>query len=211
MVGHAQGLWFNEFEVVMRRWETLADADGAHGAQERAHLERNASVHLLGEKVYVEAQGGVAAGTVMDEVFAKFVDAEFRAEWDAGVTKWGEAMCPAMLERTDRQRRFDALLAMFTAAAASGKAGVIEPLVNIVVDQTHLRTPPRPSGGVDVEPLDPTTVDQRRCETGSWRAGGPAGCARGGDDRPRPPHRLRHRRRGHRPGTQTQIVHRLGP
>ena len=45
-------------------------------------------------------------------------------------------MGPALLERTDRQRRFDALLAIFTAAAASGVVGVIEPLVNIVVDQT---------------------------------------------------------------------------
>ena len=44
-------------------------------------------------------------------------------------------------------------------------SAVIEPLVNIVVDQTHLRTPPRPLSGVDVEPLDPTTVDERRCET----------------------------------------------
>ena len=167
LVDHARSLWFNEFEVVMRRWESLADADGAHGAHERAHLQRHASIHVLGEKVYVDAQGGVAAGTAMEEVFAHFVKAEFHAEWDRGVDKWGEAMCPALLERTDRQRRFDALLAMFTAAAASGVVGRIEPLVHIVVDQQTFEHHLARAAGVDVEPLDPATVDQRRCETTS--------------------------------------------
>ena len=32
LVGHAHSLWFDEFAVVVRRWEALADADGAHGA-----------------------------------------------------------------------------------------------------------------------------------------------------------------------------------
>jgi hypothetical protein len=32
LVGHAGGLWFDEFAVVVQRWQALADADGAHGA-----------------------------------------------------------------------------------------------------------------------------------------------------------------------------------
>ena len=39
----------------MRRWETLADADGAHDKHEHAHQDRQASLHLLGERVYFEA------------------------------------------------------------------------------------------------------------------------------------------------------------
>jgi hypothetical protein len=71
------------------------------------------------------------------------------------------------LERTDRQRRFDAVLAMIVAAAASGGAGVIEPLVNIVVDQTTFEHHLRRAAGIDVEALDPATVAGRRCETAS--------------------------------------------
>ncbi len=37
LLDHAGSLWFNEFAVVVQRWEALADADGAHGAHERAH------------------------------------------------------------------------------------------------------------------------------------------------------------------------------
>jgi hypothetical protein len=165
LVDHASGLWFNEFEVVMRRWETLADADGAHGNHERANNERHASIHIIGERVYLDACGGVAAGTAMEQIFNKFCDAEFHADWDQGVAHYGEAMTPSLLQRTNRQRCFDALNAVFNAAAGSGVIGVIEPLVNIIVDQVTLEHHLNRAGGLDVEPLDPATVDERRCET----------------------------------------------
>ncbi len=46
LVGHAASLWFDEFAVVVRRWEALADADGAHVAHERAHSGRDAHVSI---------------------------------------------------------------------------------------------------------------------------------------------------------------------
>jgi hypothetical protein len=101
----------------------------------------------------------------MTEIFAGFCDAEFRADWDAGVARYGKAMCPALLERTDKQRRFDALVAMCTAAASSGTAGGGEPLVNVIVDLATLEHHLTKLAGVAVEPLDPATVDDRRCET----------------------------------------------
>jgi hypothetical protein len=125
-------LWFNEFAVVVQRWEALADADGAHACHERAHNGRDARLSIVGQQVYLDAHGGLVAGAAMSEVFAQFCDAEFQADWDAGVARWGEAMCPALMERTDKQRRFDALLAMCHAAAAgSGSVGGgTDPLVN---------------------------------------------------------------------------------
>ena len=56
---------------------------------------------------------------------------------------------------------------MFTAAAGSGVVGRIDPLVNIIVDQTTLEHHLARLAGADVEPLDPATVDERRCETSS--------------------------------------------
>ena len=95
LVGHAGGLWFNEFDVVVQRWQTLADADGAHGAHERAHCHRDAHVSIVGERVLSRAHGGVVAGSVIEEIFARFCDTEFRADWDTGATRWGTRCTPA--------------------------------------------------------------------------------------------------------------------
>ncbi len=85
LVGHAQSLWFDEFAVVVRRWEALADSDGAHDAHQRAHAGRDAHVSIAGQRVYLDARGGVAAGAAMTEIFDRYCDTEFRADWDTGV------------------------------------------------------------------------------------------------------------------------------
>ena len=41
----------------------------------------------------------------------------------------------------------------------------VDPLVNIIVDQTTLEHHLATLAGADVAPLDPATVDERRCET----------------------------------------------
>ena len=174
LIGHAQGLWFDEFAVVVRRWEALADADGAHAAHERAHSGRDAHVSIVDQRVHLDAQGGVAAGAAMTEVFDRFCDTEFHADWDNGVAKWGEQMNPTLLERTSAQRRFDALLAIFNAAAASGVAGTFDPLVNILIDQVTFEHHLAKMAGADVEPLDPATVNDRRCETSTGHQLDPA-------------------------------------
>jgi uncharacterized protein DUF222 len=74
-------------------------------------------------------------------------------------------MHPGLLERSAAQRRFDAVLAIFTAAAASGAVGHGDPLVNIIVDHTTVEHHLATLAGTNPEPLDPATVDQRRCET----------------------------------------------
>ena len=174
LVGHAHGLWFNEFAVVIQRWQALADADGAHGAHERAHSHRDAHVSVVGERVYLDGSGGVVAGSVIEEIFARFCDTEFRADWDTGVTQWGTNMHPGLLDRTAAQRRFDALLAIFTSAAASGALGHCEPLVNIIVDQATVEHHLATLAGADPQPLDPATVDERRCETSTGHQLDPA-------------------------------------
>ena len=169
--------------MVVERWQSLADADGAHGDHERAHTGRDAHVSIVDTRVYVDAHGGVVAGAGMVEIFERFCDAEFRTDWDTGLAQWGERMNPNLLERTGAQRRFDALLAVFTAAAASGVVGQFDPLVNIVVDQTtfehHLST----LLGANPEPLNPVTVDQRRCEPAGGVQIDPADMLRCGVDR----------------------------
>jgi Domain of unknown function (DUF222) len=174
LIGHARELWFNEFAVVIQRWQALADADGAHGAHERAHSQRDAHVSVVGGRVYLDGRGGLVAGSVIEEIFARFCDTEFRADWDAGVAQWGNKMHPGLLDRTAAQRRFDALLAIFTSAAGSGAVGQRDPLVNIIVDHTTFEHHLTQLAGGNVEPLDPATVDERRCETATGHQIDPA-------------------------------------
>ena len=80
----------------------------------------------------------------------------------------GEGACPAMLERTAPQRRFDALCAVFERAAGTAPGTrQPEPVVNIVVDQaTWEAWVARLSGEQPDAPLpDAADVDARRCET----------------------------------------------
>jgi Domain of unknown function (DUF222) len=165
LVGHAASLPFDDFVVVARRWEALADADGAHRAHQRAHDHRDAHVTILAETVRVDAHGGIPAGAVIEEIFARFCDAEFHTDWDTGFAQWGERMNPSRLDRTAAQRRFDALLAIFTTAAASGVVGDAGLLVNIHADQTTIDYHLARLAGTNPAPLDKKLVDGRRCET----------------------------------------------
>ncbi|HSB85173.1 MAG TPA: hypothetical protein VLD86_02635, partial [Ilumatobacteraceae bacterium] len=165
LVGHARRLWFDELAIVAHRWENLADQDGAHRTHDRAHRFRDAHVGIVGDQVVVDAHGGVLAGTLIEEVFARFCDAEFAADWEQGVGEHGDQMCAALMQRSPAQRRFDAFEAIVLAAAESGRAGTIEPVVNLVIDQDSFEHHLNRACGVDVGPIDPATFDQRRCET----------------------------------------------
>jgi Domain of unknown function (DUF222) len=78
LVGHACSLSYDDFAVVIERWQTLADENGAHGAHERAHSRRDATVSIVDQRVFVDAHGGVVAGTEINEIFERFCDAVAR-------------------------------------------------------------------------------------------------------------------------------------
>ena len=124
------------FARAVRHWERLADADGAHRDHEAAHAGRSATMGLIGDTGYLDARVGAAQYAAMKEVFDQFAQAEFEAEWDELRARLGDDACPGMLERTEAQRRADALAAIFQRAAAADPAAKDpEPVVNIVIDQ----------------------------------------------------------------------------
>jgi hypothetical protein len=132
---------FEVFARRVRRWERLADADGAHRGHEAAHAGRQARMALVGDEGYLDVRMGTAQFAAMKEVFDRFTQAEFEAEWDQLRAEHGENACPAMLERTEPQRRADALAVIFQrAAAADPTAKDPEPVVNIVIDQAVYET-----------------------------------------------------------------------
>ena len=171
-------------------------------------LRRDAQVSITGQRVYLEACGGVPAGMVIEEIFDRLSRRVPKQTGTPGRPPWGERMNPSLLDRSAAQRRFDALLAI-SKRPPDRSIGRVEPLVNIVVDQAR-SSPTWPARRrSDPAPADPATVVDRRCETTS------------GINRPRrharrrpgvmSAGRVRHRRCRDRPGAPSAPVHRWFP
>ena len=173
LLDHAATLPFADFKLCVRRWVMLADPDGAYKERELGHENRDATVHEDDGGLHLRAEGGTAAiAAEMLEIFERFRTAEFLTDWDAAVAEHTSAANASQLARTDAQRRFDTVAAIFRAAAnAPLDARVPEPTVNFVVDQQtfeeHLaRTMGDASAVVNAVAavVDPV---RRRCETPS--------------------------------------------
>lgn len=151
----------------MTGWVRLADEDGARRDDETTHDKRKASmVENFDRGFTFEGQCGSLQGAMMREIWSRFTQAEFELDWAAAIEKHGEGnVTAAMLERTDAQRRMDALAAIFDQAA-SMPPGSIGPqfVLNVVMDHTtYERQLTRLAGGL-VLPDDPNRADYQ-CRT----------------------------------------------
>ncbi len=137
LVDHGEQLDYTRFCKVVRRWEHLADADGAHHDAELSNERRSASIHPVDEGVDLRASGGdaISTGWLM-KILDQFVEAEFRADVKARDEMHGPNAATALLPRTDAQRRFDALVKIFRTAAVVPAGSKLPQLVlNLVVRQ----------------------------------------------------------------------------
>jgi hypothetical protein len=157
---------FDGFARALRQWERLADADGVHRDADTAHAGRSARMVIVGEEGFVDARMGPVQFAQMKEVFDRFTRAEFDAEWDQLRREFGDDARPGMLERSDGQRRADALAAIFARAAGADPAVKDpEPVVDIVIDQAIYET--QLAAMVTGAPVrfDPGDLDHQRCST----------------------------------------------
>lgn len=162
----ARGHRFDDAERLFRRWEALADADGAERSQLDAHLGRRASVNIVGEEGVVTAQGSSVEAILLREILQRFTDAEFEADVDAASRRLGRTVTASDLERTHRQRTFDALMNIFVTAATGAPAVIgIEPLVNIKLDQRTAEELLRKAAGQNVPRPSASEFLDRQCET----------------------------------------------
>lgn len=173
LLGHATDLRYDDFRLCVRRWTLLADPDGSFRDHEAAHAQRHASVVHLDDQVHVAAQGTGLDGAELVEIFERFCHAEYLDDVEAArqMTAVQGAPCTPNTVRTDPQRRFDALLTIFRAAAgAPANVALPEMVVNIVVDhgtfQAHLDA--AITGQTVQAVTDPGRLaDVGRCETTS--------------------------------------------
>ena len=164
----ARTLPFEDYRLVIARWLLLADSDGAEQRAARTHEQRNAQLSATDGEFQWNTSHGPIDGEIMQQIFDRFVDAEFRADWEACVADHGPAACAALMRRTPQQRRADAFTAIFEAAATAGIDGVpIDITLNLLMDQDQYEQ--RLVHAIDGTPtdIDPATVRERRSETTS--------------------------------------------
>jgi hypothetical protein len=151
----ATELDFDGFRTVVRRWEQLADVDGAHHSAKTAHDGRQASLNRIDDTFHLRAQFGVIQGTAIAKILDAFVEAEWQADWDHVKALHGDDARPNMVARSEAQRRADALFAIFNAAVSGDGRTIADPLVHLVCDlatfEEHLA---RTMGGHVPDPAD---------------------------------------------------------
>lgn len=116
-----QSAWpYPEFELAVRSWERLTDQDGAEPAAERAHHNRDFTLVQDHFGLGWEIRGGTGAmaGAAMDEILARYVEAEWEADWEKARAEHGDDATVDDLPRTAAQRRADALWKIFQDAAS---------------------------------------------------------------------------------------------
>ena len=155
----AAKLDFEGFRTVVRRWEQLADTEGAHRDHDEAHQARRASMHNVDAEFHLRAQFGVIQGTAMAKILAAFVDAEYRADLDAVRAEFGDQATPAMITRTSTQRRADALYAIFIAAVTGDGQTLTEPIINLVCDVQTFEEHVARAAGATATNLDADITD----------------------------------------------------
>lgn len=137
----AEHLSHGEFAIQVGTIIGLADQDGAFQEQERNVRNRRAWADDMSGSLHFSASGGdplTAAQLVA--IFESFAEGELQADLAARKAEFGDGAEQHPLPRTQSQRNFDALVAIFTAAAGSPNAGSLpEPTVNVVIDDASLQ------------------------------------------------------------------------
>ncbi|MEZ5380765.1 MAG: DUF222 domain-containing protein [Microthrixaceae bacterium] len=110
------------------RWARLVDQDGPEPAGERSHNNRDTKLipDPLAGTWTLSGNFGSMQGAEMRDILDHYIDAEFRTDWETAKARLGEHVSKADLERTDAQRRADALHRLFCDAAAA-PAGAVPP------------------------------------------------------------------------------------
>ncbi len=186
LLEQAETLSHREFADCAEHFVRIADADGAHLDRDEQIEHRDARVTEVGGSLDLRAHGGDPLATAeVISIFSRFEQAEFETDRAARRRTHGDDALDVPLARTSKQRRHDALVAIFRTAAHATESGTAaEPVVNIVVDaDTWGRmlvdgglAPSCDLAGMPVDPFTGTTdpgelLDEltrspnRRCET----------------------------------------------
>ena len=112
LLEHARVLPHHDFMLNLKRWEQLADSDGAHRDAEANHDSRRLGVSFHDGVGRITGQCGAMDYAAFSEIFERYRHAEYLADWHDAIARYGVADAGMHLARTDAQRRGGALAAV---------------------------------------------------------------------------------------------------
>nr|WP_291839500.1 DUF222 domain-containing protein [Candidatus Microthrix sp.] len=172
--------WSNRtFARKAYRWARLIDEDGPEPRNERDHHKRDARLTQNPWDLSWEVTGFFAStqGAQMREIFDHYLDAEFKADWETAKARVGDEVSNDDLDRTDAQRRADALFRIFQDAAAAPEGAVPPGFVHNIVW----------SASAFQEMLAAMDADRARSSTPTTSCAGPTTATTSTQPKPPPP------------------------
>jgi hypothetical protein len=171
LMSEAQRMEHGDFRRLPERWQLLNDA-GTRAEHGERHDRRNAHLSVAGDGGVLGCEWGAFDAVRNREVFDRFLEAEFEADWEATVAIHGDAASASLMPRTQAQRAADAVTAIFQRAAATPPGSKQpRPVGTVHIDWhtfqdwiiEHRLFPER-----HVDPFDDPSplVSKLRCETG---------------------------------------------
>lgn len=131
----AQRFEYGDFRHVVRGWELLADAEGAHRDRELIHEHRTASFTEWDGKGTLICEWGDVDTVINKAIFERFVRDEWDSDWAWTVATYGDDASVDRMPRSAAQRAADAISAIIRRAGSIPKGGrPPRPAVNIHVD-----------------------------------------------------------------------------
>ena len=126
---------YDEFSRSTRTWEQRQDAKHARQLTDAADDRRTA---IWGSNEHgggLAAEWGAVDAIANREILDQYLHAEWLADWEATVERYGDEASRLLMPRSDDQRRADALTrALHDAASREPGARAPEPVVNVHVD-----------------------------------------------------------------------------
>jgi len=164
LVEHASTLTFHEFRQVCQRWQAHADPDGAHHDHQTSRQNRHVQTTQIGAGHLVHAEGDAFTGEIIASILDAHTEAEYNTDLAERAERYGDSADQHPLARTARQRRYDALVAIFLKAAGTTDPTTRVPLINIFCTETALQDAIR-NHFHTIQPAAASPERLRLCET----------------------------------------------
>ena len=158
---HALDDTYAFFNLVVSKWEELADQDGAESKDKRHEQARNHQMFQNEDGSW--SWKGTSAGydgAMTKDVFDAFEKIEFDIDWQWVLETHGDDACADLMPRTAAQRRADAYAKVHVyAARALEEEGGPTIITDVVIDDETFERETRKLLGESVEPDDPQRED----------------------------------------------------
>ena len=166
LLEHEQALTAKQFEIAVKHWLSIADAEGIKQRHDSLHKHRDLRITPQFDGGFkVDGTFGPEQGAAIKEVHDRYTETERLVDWAAAKAEHGDNVTSADLARTEAQRRADAFYTIFVNAASTpADAQKPEPLVTIIMSEDAYRAGLADMTGRPVV-LDPKRYRQWQCET----------------------------------------------